>query len=195
MSFKASFQAGFRAKREARGPAGRAEEAERGEGRVTRGASSRPFSTSVNRAANTAPGNQGALGPFTAAARDQSIVNSSRGGKGVGDLREAAAPVVTFSPSWTLVPTFECFNACTYCSFKTAPRRDDAEWLRPDQVRIMIITRQESGLHQTPSAFAPIRFRSGSGFYQTPSGLRSYWVRLGLRAKAKVRVEVNQTPS
>lgn len=27
--------------------------------------------------------------------------------------------VVTYSPAYTLVPTYECFNRCTYCNFRT----------------------------------------------------------------------------
>jgi FO synthase subunit 1 len=33
--------------------------------------------------------------------------------------------VVTWSPSVTLVPTHECFNACDYCGFRTAPAVGD----------------------------------------------------------------------
>ena len=28
---------------------------------------------------------------------------------------------VTYSPAYTLVPTYECFNRCTYCNFRTDP--------------------------------------------------------------------------
>ncbi|TVP66441.1 MAG: 7,8-didemethyl-8-hydroxy-5-deazariboflavin synthase subunit CofG [Nodularia sp. (in: Bacteria)] len=28
---------------------------------------------------------------------------------------------VTYSPAYTIVPTYECFNRCTYCNFRTAP--------------------------------------------------------------------------
>ena len=28
---------------------------------------------------------------------------------------------VTYSPAYTLVPTYECFNRCTYCNFRTEP--------------------------------------------------------------------------
>ncbi len=30
-------------------------------------------------------------------------------------------PVVTYSPSYTLVPTYECFNRCSYCNFRVDP--------------------------------------------------------------------------
>ncbi|MDJ1175212.1 7,8-didemethyl-8-hydroxy-5-deazariboflavin synthase subunit CofG [Roseofilum capinflatum] len=31
---------------------------------------------------------------------------------------------VTYSPAYTLVPTYECFNECTYCNFRVAPGQD-----------------------------------------------------------------------
>lgn len=34
---------------------------------------------------------------------------------------------ITYSPAYTIVPTYECFNRCTYCNFRTEPGRD--EWL------------------------------------------------------------------
>jgi 7,8-didemethyl-8-hydroxy-5-deazariboflavin synthase len=30
-------------------------------------------------------------------------------------------PIVTYSPAYTIVPTYECFNRCTYCNFRTDP--------------------------------------------------------------------------
>ena len=34
---------------------------------------------------------------------------------------------ITYSPAYTLVPTYECFNRCTYCNFRVDPGQDD--WL------------------------------------------------------------------
>lgn len=34
---------------------------------------------------------------------------------------------VTYSPAYTLVPTYECFNRCTYCNFRVDPGQ--SEWL------------------------------------------------------------------
>ena len=34
---------------------------------------------------------------------------------------------ITYSPAFTLVPTFECFNRCSYCNFRVDPGQD--EWL------------------------------------------------------------------
>jgi 7,8-didemethyl-8-hydroxy-5-deazariboflavin synthase len=38
-----------------------------------------------------------------------------------------APQVITYSPAFTLVPTYECFNRCTYCNFRTDPRQ--SPWL------------------------------------------------------------------
>ncbi|KAM3101185.1 7,8-didemethyl-8-hydroxy-5-deazariboflavin synthase subunit CofG [Phormidesmis sp. 146-12] len=39
------------------------------------------------------------------------------------DLQRVALPsqVVTYSPAYTLVPTYECFNRCSYCNFRADP--------------------------------------------------------------------------
>ncbi|MEL4894212.1 7,8-didemethyl-8-hydroxy-5-deazariboflavin synthase subunit CofG [Crocosphaera sp. Alani8] len=34
---------------------------------------------------------------------------------------------ITYSPAYTLVPTYECFNHCTYCNFRVNPHQD--QWL------------------------------------------------------------------
>jgi 2-iminoacetate synthase ThiH len=31
---------------------------------------------------------------------------------------------ITYSPAITLVPTYECFNRCQYCNFRTDPGQD-----------------------------------------------------------------------
>jgi 7,8-didemethyl-8-hydroxy-5-deazariboflavin synthase len=33
----------------------------------------------------------------------------------------------TYSPAYTIVPTYECFNRCTYCNFRTNP--GDSPWM------------------------------------------------------------------
>ncbi|MGG6294166.1 7,8-didemethyl-8-hydroxy-5-deazariboflavin synthase subunit CofG [Leptolyngbya sp. AN02str] len=35
--------------------------------------------------------------------------------------------LVTYSPAFTLVPTYECFNRCSYCNFRVDPSQD--EWM------------------------------------------------------------------
>lgn len=49
-------------------------------------------------------------------------------------------PAITYSPAITLVPTYECFNRCSYCNFRTDPGKDawlslDAAALRLDKLR------------------------------------------------------------
>ena len=34
---------------------------------------------------------------------------------------------VTYSPAYTLVPTYECFSRCTYCNFRAEPLQ--SPWL------------------------------------------------------------------
>ncbi|RMF65315.1 MAG: 7,8-didemethyl-8-hydroxy-5-deazariboflavin synthase subunit CofG [Cyanobacteria bacterium J069] len=49
--------------------------------------------------------------------------------------------LVTYSPSYTLVPTYECFNRCTYCNFRAEPGAN--RWLSLEQA--------ESRLRSLPS--------------------------------------------
>lgn len=35
--------------------------------------------------------------------------------------------IVTYSPAYTIVPTYECFNRCSYCNFRTEPTK--SPWL------------------------------------------------------------------
>jgi len=37
---------------------------------------------------------------------------------------------VTYSPAYTIVPTYECFNRCDYCNFRTDPGQ--SPWLTPE---------------------------------------------------------------
>ncbi len=39
--------------------------------------------------------------------------------------------IVTYSPAYTLVPTYECFNRCSYCNFRVDPGQDN--WLTLDR--------------------------------------------------------------
>ncbi len=38
---------------------------------------------------------------------------------------DSMSKVITYSPAYTLVPTYECFNRCTYCNFRREPGADD----------------------------------------------------------------------
>ncbi|MEM8505434.1 MAG: 7,8-didemethyl-8-hydroxy-5-deazariboflavin synthase subunit CofG [Cyanobacteria bacterium P01_D01_bin.1] len=41
--------------------------------------------------------------------------------------------IITYSPAYTLVPTYECFNRCTYCNFRREPGTDD--WMSIEKAR------------------------------------------------------------
>lgn len=41
----------------------------------------------------------------------------------------ASTRTVTYSPSFTLVPTYECFNVCTYCNFRQNITKEGQDWL------------------------------------------------------------------
>lgn len=41
--------------------------------------------------------------------------------------------IITYSPAFTIVPTYECFNACTYCNFRANPHT--SPWVALDEVK------------------------------------------------------------
>jgi 7,8-didemethyl-8-hydroxy-5-deazariboflavin synthase len=52
--------------------------------------------------------------------------------------------VITYSPAFTLVPTYECFNRCTYCNFRTDP--GDSPWLTLEAAAAQLSTLAEHGI-------------------------------------------------
>ncbi|MEL6814627.1 MAG: 7,8-didemethyl-8-hydroxy-5-deazariboflavin synthase subunit CofG [Cyanobacteria bacterium J06598_3] len=44
--------------------------------------------------------------------------------------------IITYSPAYTLVPTYECFNRCTYCNFRRDPGTD--EWMSLKQAKAIL---------------------------------------------------------
>lgn len=52
--------------------------------------------------------------------------------------------VVTYSPAFTLVPTYECFNRCQYCNFRAEPGQD--AWLSLDDARDRLRRAKSQGL-------------------------------------------------
>lgn len=50
---------------------------------------------------------------------------------------------VTFSPAYTLVPTYECFNHCTYCNFRVDPGQD--VWLSLTEAKTRLQRVQAQG--------------------------------------------------
>ncbi|WP_263970651.1 7,8-didemethyl-8-hydroxy-5-deazariboflavin synthase subunit CofG [Leptolyngbya sp. KIOST-1] len=51
---------------------------------------------------------------------------------------------VTYSRAYTLVPTYECFNRCTYCNFRVEPGR--SPWLSLDQVAQLLPLLRQRGV-------------------------------------------------
>ncbi|MGV0027129.1 7,8-didemethyl-8-hydroxy-5-deazariboflavin synthase subunit CofG [Phormidesmis priestleyi] len=81
-------------------------------------------------------------------------------------MKRAIAPpsqVVTYSPAYTLVPTYECFNRCTYCNFRADP--GTSPWLS--------LTEAEKILKSLPKEVIEILVLSGEVHPQ--SARRSLW--------------------
>ena len=57
---------------------------------------------------------------------------------------EKLSSLITYSPAYTLVPTYECFNRCHYCNF----RRDLGQkpWLSLDKAQQILEKRQLQGI-------------------------------------------------
>jgi FO synthase subunit 1 len=55
-----------------------------------------------------------------------------------------AAISVTYSPAYTLVPTYECFNRCSYCNFRAEPGQDS--WLSIGAAHERLQALQASGI-------------------------------------------------
>lgn len=52
--------------------------------------------------------------------------------------------VITYSPAYTVVPTYECFNRCTYCNFRTDPGQ--SPWLDLNQLKDLLRTIHQQGV-------------------------------------------------
>ncbi len=52
--------------------------------------------------------------------------------------------VVTYSPAYTLVPTYECFNRCTYCNFRVDPGQD--AWMELTTAQGLLSSLKDSGV-------------------------------------------------
>ena len=55
-----------------------------------------------------------------------------------------ASRAVTYSPAHTLVPTYECFNRCTYCNFRTNPGQ--SAWLNLADVNALLPALRRQGV-------------------------------------------------
>ncbi len=48
-------------------------------------------------------------------------------------MSDLNSSVITYSPAFTIVPTYECFNRCTYCNFRVDPGQD--VWLSQQRLQ------------------------------------------------------------
>ncbi|OKH11109.1 7,8-didemethyl-8-hydroxy-5-deazariboflavin synthase subunit CofG [[Limnothrix rosea] IAM M-220] len=53
---------------------------------------------------------------------------------------------ITYSPAFTLVPTYECFNRCAYCNFRVDPNRDN--WLGLEEAASRLRTLENLGIYE-----------------------------------------------
>ncbi|WP_353929610.1 7,8-didemethyl-8-hydroxy-5-deazariboflavin synthase subunit CofG [Okeanomitos corallinicola TIOX110] len=52
--------------------------------------------------------------------------------------------IVTYSPAYTIVPTYECFNRCSYCNFRTDPGK--SPWLTLLEAESILQRLQNQGI-------------------------------------------------
>ncbi|MBW4691707.1 MAG: 7,8-didemethyl-8-hydroxy-5-deazariboflavin synthase subunit CofG [Lyngbya sp. HA4199-MV5] len=52
--------------------------------------------------------------------------------------------LATYSPAYTLVPTYECFNRCTYCNFRTDPGK--SPWMTLADAEACLRSLQDQGI-------------------------------------------------
>ena len=51
---------------------------------------------------------------------------------------------ITYSPAHTIVPTYECFNRCSYCNFRVDPNTDN--WMTIDRATQILTDLQGTGI-------------------------------------------------
>lgn len=62
----------------------------------------------------------------------------------MADIPMSPLATITYSPAYTLVPTYECFNHCTYCNFRVDPGTD--RWLTESEAIVTLDRLQPSGV-------------------------------------------------
>ncbi len=60
------------------------------------------------------------------------------------NINRSASSIITYSPAYTLVPTYECFNRCSYCNFRSDPGKD--AWLTLEAARERLVSLQGKGI-------------------------------------------------
>lgn len=53
---------------------------------------------------------------------------------------------ITYSPAYTLVPTYECFNRCDYCNFRVDPHQD--QWMTLNAAEGILVSLQNRGISE-----------------------------------------------
>lgn len=76
---------------------------------------------------------------------------------------------ITYSPAYTLVPTYECFNRCSYCNFRTDP--GGSPWMTLTEAERVLRSLQSSSLKEWRAT--EILLLSGEVHPQSPR--RSAW--------------------
>ena len=51
--------------------------------------------------------------------------------------------IVTYSPAYTIVPTYECFNNCSYCNFRSDPGK--SSWLSLSEAEKQLLSLKNKG--------------------------------------------------
>ncbi|MFB2968309.1 7,8-didemethyl-8-hydroxy-5-deazariboflavin synthase subunit CofG [Aerosakkonema sp. BLCC-F183] len=59
-------------------------------------------------------------------------------------MASSVSRTVTYSPAYTLVPTYECFNRCAYCNFRFDPGK--SPWLTLPDAEILLKSLQNKGI-------------------------------------------------
>jgi FO synthase subunit 1 len=70
------------------------------------------------------------------------VVNPAVTQLGARAVRESR--LVTHSPAFTLVPTYECFNRCSYCNFRVDPGQDG--WISLEAARQVLAPLRSQGV-------------------------------------------------
>jgi 7,8-didemethyl-8-hydroxy-5-deazariboflavin synthase len=79
--------------------------------------------------------------------------------------------IVTYSPACTLVPTYECFNRCSYCNFRTDPGQ--SSWMTLREAEGVLRSLQDSSPVAPERGVTEILILSGEVHPQSPR--RSAW--------------------
>jgi FO synthase subunit 1 len=89
-------------------------------------------------------------------------------------LNSSSLKAVTYSPAYTLVPTYECFNRCTYCNFRVDPGK--SSWLGLAEAEAKLRSLRNSSTNVDLSSVIEILVLSGE--VHPHSARRADWLQL-----------------